>query len=145
MSLDETKALALRFFEAFNTGDMATIAEMAREDYVQHSPGVPADRAALIRFVDMFLKAFPDGRFHLEDMIAEGDKVLLRWTCQGTQRGTWMGSAPTGRQVRFVGMDLWRFENGQIVEAWFIADNLSLLQQLGMVAFTSQEPHPQPS
>jgi C-1 hydroxylase len=134
MTIEENKALALRFLEAFNTGNVAAIDELVSPNYVQHSPGVPPSREALITFFKMFVTAFPDGHFHLEDMVAEGDKVLLRWTCSGTHQGPWMGIPATGKQVSFIGMDLWRFADGKVVEAWFLADNLSIMQQLGLLS-----------
>lgn len=131
MRVEENKALALRLIDAYNTGDLSVLEELVAPDYVQHSPGVPPDRQAMIVFFKTFLTSFPDGHFEVEDILGEGDKVLIRWTCRGTQSGPWMGVPPTGRRVSFMGMDLWRFAGGQLVEAWFLADTMGLFQQLG--------------
>jgi steroid delta-isomerase-like uncharacterized protein len=75
--------------------------------------------------------AFPDIHFDLEDVLAEGDKVVIRWTCTGTHRGEFRGIAPTGKRVSFPGMNIYRLRDGKIVERWGVEDGLSLLQQLG--------------
>lgn len=131
MSIQENKALALRLIEAYNTGSLSILEELVAMSYVQHSPGVPPDRRSMIVFFTTFLNAFPDGHYEVEDILGEDDRVLIRWTCSGTQTGAWMGVPPTGKKVSFMGMDLWRFADGQLVEAWFLADTLGLFQQLG--------------
>jgi predicted ester cyclase len=100
---------------------------------VQHGPDVPPSREALFRFHAAFHVAFPDGKFIVDDMIGEDDKVLIRWTMCGTQTGPWFNVPATGRKVNFVGMDLWRYADSQLVEAWFVGDNLTLMKQLGIL------------
>lgn len=131
MSVAQNKVLAQRLITAYNTADESVLEELVSMSYIQHSPGVPPGRDAMFVFFKTFLAAFPDGRFEVEDILAEDDKVLIRWTCSGTQIGAWMGMPPTGKQVAFMGMDLWRFADSQLVEAWFLADTLGMFQQLG--------------
>jgi predicted ester cyclase len=64
-------------------------------------------------------------------MLVDGDKVIVRWTCRGTHRGVFRGVAPTGKQVTFGGMNIYRIVAGKIVERWAYEDGLGLLQQLG--------------
>jgi predicted ester cyclase len=78
-------------------------------------------------------QAFPDAMVIPEAMVAEGDKVAVRFTVRGTHRGEFMGIAPTGKEVVVQGMDINRMANGKIVERWGIADSLSMLQQLGVI------------
>jgi predicted ester cyclase len=81
----------------------------------------------------MFLAAFPDAHITNEDVIAEGDKVVRRYTTRGTHQGeTEMFGPPTGRQIEQKGITIHRFEDGKIVEEWEIFDTLSMLQQLGL-------------
>jgi predicted ester cyclase len=75
--------------------------------------------------------AFPDLQIEIEDLIAEGDKVVGRVTARGTHQGAFMGIAPTGKPVSFNAIDVVRIAGGKIVERWSQADNLALLQQLG--------------
>lgn len=132
MDNDTIKARARSFIAALNAGDKETIEEMLAPDYVQHSEGVPESRNAFMVYVFSLITAFPDGKFIIDDMIAEGDKVMLRWTYSGTNTGSWMGAPPTGRKVSFSGMDLWRYnEAGRLAEIWFVTDRLVLMQQLG--------------
>lgn len=133
MSVTENKALTHQVLEAFSTGDTATLEAIVAENFVQHGPDVPPSREAMFRFHAAFHIAFPDGKFIVDDMIGEGDKVLIRWTMSGTQTGPWFGIPATGRKVNFIGMDLWRYEKSRLVESWFVGDNMTLMKQLGIL------------
>lgn len=133
----EIKDAARRVIAAYNAKDAAILETLLATDFRQHSPGVPPSRDAFFKFVEASYQAFPDGRFDVEDMIAEGDKVLLRWTFRGTHLGIWpyRVAPPTGKVITFPGMDLWRFDDDRkLVEAWFIADMLGMMTQLGRAA-----------
>jgi predicted ester cyclase len=91
----------------------------------------------LVEQVHEFRSAFPDGGTRIDDMIAEGDRVVLRWTDGGTHRGPFMGVAPTGKHVTITGIDIYRIVDGRIVDFWCSEDVLGLLEQLGAV----QVPH----
>jgi len=80
----------------------------------------------------MLHMAFPDVRLTIEDMVAEGDKVAVRWAWSGTHRGEYMGIAPTGKEVTYTGITIHRITGGKIVESWDEVDNLGLMQQLGV-------------
>jgi predicted ester cyclase len=81
----------------------------------------------------MYRTAFPDYSCIVDDQIAEGDKVVTRWTARGTQRGALLGIPPTGKQVSLPGVVIDRIAHGQLVETWLQADVLGMLQQLGVV------------
>jgi predicted ester cyclase len=91
----------------------------------------------------MFRSAFPDLHVEIEDVVAEGDTVATRVTMTATHRGAFLGVAPTGRRVRYEGMDILRFREGKMVEHWTVTDDLGLMQQLGVVP--SSEPWSRPS
>ncbi len=79
----------------------------------------------------LFRTPFPDARFPLYDLIAEGDRVVARWGLQGSHRAEFMGVPPTGRRVEVTGMVIYRLAGGEIVEYWGNFDTLGLMQQLG--------------
>jgi len=136
MSTEENKVLALRLVEeVINQGRMTTIDELLAADAVDHSlpPGLPPGREGVKLFLGMIRAAFPDIHETIEDTLAEGDRVVTRSTWRGTHQGAFLGIAPTGKQVSVTGIDISRVESGKFVEHWQAADNLGLLQQLGVV------------
>ena len=84
------------------------------------------------------LAAFPDGRTTTDDLVAEGDKVVERFTFVGTQKGDFMGIPASGKQVRVTGMSIFRIANGKIVEHWGENDAMGLLMQLGVLPAPGQ-------
>ena len=82
---------------------------------------------------EMHRTAWSDLHFTVEDLVAEGDKVALHWSCSGTHTGEWMGIPPTGKRVTWSGIGIHRVVGGKIVESWDMVDNLGLMQQLGIV------------
>ena len=81
----------------------------------------------------IFMESFPDGQTRTEDLIAEGDKVVERYTFTGTNTGPFMGSPATGKKVQIESMSIYRFANGKIVEHWGENDSMGLMAQLGML------------
>ncbi len=119
MSVEENKAIELRFFEeVVNKGNLAVIDEIVAANFVDRStlPGVTPDCKGYKQFFAMAHSAFPDFHSTLEDMIAEGDKVVQRFTVRGTHKGEWMGIAPTGKQIEMGGIAVHRLAGGKIVE-----------------------------
>ncbi len=136
MSVEENKAVELRFFEeVVNKGNLAVIDEIVAANFVGRSalPGVAPDREGYKQFFAMAHSAFPDFHSTLEDMIAEGDKVVQRFTVRGTHKGEWMGIAPTGKQIEVGGIAIHRLAGGKIVEDWTSMDMLGMMQQLGVI------------
>src|SRR5207248_9468284 len=86
---------------------------------------------AVKRNIQMMRRAFPDFLYSTEEMVADGDKVALRWTARGTHQGPFMGMAPTGKSVSWSGVNFYRLSGGKIVEEWGLVDMLGLLHQLG--------------
>jgi predicted ester cyclase len=81
----------------------------------------------------MFRTGFPDIKVTVEDLVAEGEKVVARWTWRGTNQGEFQGMSPTGKQVTGSGISIHRFANGKFAEAWVNFDTLGMLQQLGVI------------
>ena len=129
---EENKALALRSWESVDNPD--TLDEVYAPDVVWHNPeGDIQGLEEAEQFVATITTAFPDMSTTVEDVIAEGDKVVTRVTIRGTHQGEVEEyGPPTGKQVELEGITIHRFEDGKIVEEWNSYDNLSILQQLGL-------------
>ena len=136
MSTDRTESLIRRMFDnAFNQGTCAVVDELVAPDGVSHTPawGMPNNREGLKQLIVMLRTAFPDLHCTIEDEISEGDKVAAHWTMRGTHKGPLLGNRPTSRPIVVQGMIFAHTENGQIAEGWTLLDQMSLLQQLGIV------------
>ncbi len=136
MSAEENKALVRNILEeAYNKGNLDVIDEHLAPDYVHHNPptGVPNDREGYKQAVTMLRTAFPDYHITIDDMIAEGDKVVLRLHWSGTHKGEFMGIPPTGKHITVEGISIHRIEGGKIVEQKGMVDSMSMMQQLGVV------------
>ena len=135
--VEANKALIRRFIEeVHNKGNFALFNELFAPNYINHSaPANQNDRAAREQGIRSYRAAAPDLRVTIDDMIAEGDKVALRWTTHGTERGplrTPLGIAPpTDRPISIPGVNIFRIANGQIAEEWIVWDTISWAQQLG--------------
>jgi steroid delta-isomerase-like uncharacterized protein len=136
MSTEDNKALVRRFIEElFNQKNVAVIDELIDASYLDHTPGtaLPPGPEGYRQFASLFLTAFPDSHIAVEDQIAERDKVVSRYTSQGTHKGDFMGIAPTGKSITITGIEINRIASGKIVEGWSNFDMLGLLQQPGVV------------
>jgi predicted ester cyclase len=134
MSTEDNKALVRRFYEeVFNRKNTAAIDEFIAPNVVDHlvPPGMPGGIEGTRQSIGMFLTAFPDLHFTVEDMIAEGDKVVDRITARGTHQGEFMSIPPTGKQVTVTAIDISRIAGGKLVEHWAEMDMLGMLQQIG--------------
>ncbi len=133
MALEANKALVRRFFELSDEHDLAAAQELLAPSFVYHSASLPAgDRDAVRRMEEEAARAIPDGRTIVEDVIAEGDRVVVRYTSLGTFRLGILGVAPTGRPIRQRAIAIHRVRDGKIQEVWVETDRLSLRQQLGL-------------
>ena len=136
MSIEENKVLMSRFLEeVFNKKNLAAIDEFIAPNQIDHTlpPFLPTTPEGTKQAIDMFLKAFPDMHLTIEDMIAEGDKVVIRYTSRGSQRGAFMGIPPTGKQMTVSSIIIARIADGKIVEEWGLDDQMGMLQQLGII------------
>jgi steroid delta-isomerase-like uncharacterized protein len=136
MSEGNKNAVRRLFDEVWNKGSMPVADELFAPTYTHHDSATPDDgrgpesekkRATLYR------TAFPDLRFTVDDIIAEGETATARWSCRGTHKGDLNGIAPTGKQITISGVSMVRFASGEMVEGWVHWDALSLMQQLGVV------------
>jgi steroid delta-isomerase-like uncharacterized protein len=120
--------------EIWNQERYDLLPEFVASDFVIHAPhGDVRGRDGAAQFFAMLHQAFPDIHFTIEDQIADGDRVVTRWTATGTHQGEFQGIAPTNRQVRMTGTDIDRFAGGKVIECWTTTDDLGLMQQLGAI------------
>lgn len=135
MSVDENKAVVRRYYEkVLNGGNIQLLEDIAGPEYVEHDPipGQGNGLEGLKQRVEMLRAAFQPC-FTVEDMIAEGDKVVVRWTNHGTHVSEFMGIPPTGRSFSIAGIDIHRLSGGKMAEHWHVVDLFSQMQQLGMI------------
>jgi steroid delta-isomerase-like uncharacterized protein len=133
------KATFQRFHEAANTGDVEhlakTIDEIVASDAVIRTPlPIDATGAELLKQVwAMLFRVYPDIHLTVEDVIAEGDKVVARNTVTGTHRGEFMGVGPTGKSVTYNEIFIFRFADGRVVETWGVVDVYAQMKQIGVM------------
>jgi steroid delta-isomerase-like uncharacterized protein len=134
MTIEENKAVVLAYQEACNNDDLGALDRLVAQDVQSHNPapGVPSGLEGGKLSHRATRAAFPDLHYHTEDLIAEGDRVVQRFTLHGTHRGAFMGLPPTGREINFNGISIFRLKDGKIVEHWAVQDSLALMIQLGL-------------
>jgi steroid delta-isomerase-like uncharacterized protein len=134
MNTEETKRVVLSLYERLNNGDPEGIGSLVTQDYVEHDPlpGQGTGRDGVVDRFSMLVGALTP-RFTVEDVVAEGDKVVVRWTNAGTHVAEFGGIPATGRSFTIAGIDVYRVANGAICEHWHVIDQLSMLGQLGLL------------
>lgn len=133
----DNKKVVRRFVEELLGGqDLNSASSIIAENFVAHHPQFPGDirgPGGLLQAVAMFRVAFPDLRYRVEELVAEGNMVAVRWSASGTHRGQFLHLPPSGAAFSISGMDLFRVEGGKCVEGWVNSDMLGLFQQLGAI------------
>ena len=133
MTTDDNKALVQRFYdEVINQKNLAALDQFVSPNAVNHTvpAGLPQGPS---QFLGLHLNAFPDVKVTVEDLLAEGDKVIARVSFRGTQQGAFASIHPRGKPITVMAINIFRIANGKMVEHWGLADRLSALQQLGVV------------
>ena len=132
----DNKAVAMRWQNMWNPQtDLSDLEEFIAADFVSHSmpPGLAPGIEGVKQMVSIFQNAFPDMAGAIEDVVAEGDKVVVRFSGTGTHQGEFFGIPPTGKRIKSTGINIFRIANSKIVEYWNNADDLGLLRQLGVI------------
>jgi steroid delta-isomerase-like uncharacterized protein len=136
MSVDQHKTLIRRFLdEVIGAGNLTVADELCAADLTWHGAGVAdiGDLATYQGLLRGFFTAFPDRAVTIEDLVAEGDKVVARYAWRSAQQGEFQGLPPTGKAVTVSGMDIFRIADAKIAEQWWQEDLLGLMRQLGIV------------
>lgn len=135
MSLETSHELVRRLFdEVVNQRSLDVIDQLVVEDYIEHDP-LPGQREGREGLRDRvsILVAGLDPYFTIEDVIAEGDRVVVRWRNHGTHVDTFLGMPATGKPFDIPGIDIYRVENDRLAEHWHVVDQLSMLVQVGLL------------
>lgn len=135
-STDQNKALVRRFYEEIDRGNLDILDELVAEDYLDHNPppfpGSSSGRERVRQDFKLFWDATP-GHHHIEDQIAEGDKVVTRLTSFGKHEGDLPGAPRTGNDMKVTSITIHRIVDGKLAEKWSEKDMISLLQQIGVM------------
>jgi predicted ester cyclase len=134
MSTEENKTLVAKRFEELDNRNFAVLDELFSPEYTLHLPGAqaPLDLEQTKQlYVDLY-SALPDLTHTIEDQIAEGDKVVTRWTARGTHRGELLGRAGSGTEIVFGGINIYRIANGKLDESHVNWDVLAVAHRLGL-------------
>jgi len=134
---EQNKTIVRRLFdELWNQGNLPVADELIAPTYTHHDASTPdlgRGPESEKKRVTLYRTAFSDLRLTVEDMIAEGETVVARWSCRGAHKGDLNGIAPTGKQFVISGVSIVRFAGGKMVEGWINWDALGLMQQLSVV------------
>lgn len=136
MSIETQKQLAQDYFKAFATKDEAWLRKHVSPDYIRRDSTLPFEvkgPEGVLQLGDLLLGAFSDMALDVRDVVAEGDKVLVRLDFSGVHTGPFGDHQATGKRFSVMVLDLFRFQDGMIAEQWPAIDNLGLQQQIGMI------------
>ncbi len=142
MSADLIKDVMRRFYEAFNRGDFPAFDHILADDFVEHEnlpPRLLPNREGMKQYIRMVREAFPDVHFEIQDIAAEKDKVWAHVVMTGTQRGQFLGIPPTGKPVVMELVDICRFARNMVVDHWSISEQMSMMQQMGVIPMIVSE------
>ncbi len=131
---EQNKALIIEWIEQWDLGNFDFANKVMADNFVLHMPG-GVDVKGAEEFIEVgkpIYAGFPDYKHNVVDAFAKGDKVVVRVKPQATHEGEFMGIAPTGRQVQYTAIAIYKLKEGKCVEMWVDADNLGLMMQLGM-------------
>jgi len=136
MSTETNKTIARRLVDAINADNEAAFLDVLAPDVVDHyaPPGLPPGSEGWNMNRKMFRAAFPDGHWHEEDLVAEGDRVVGRYILRGAHQGEFFGIPATGKAISVSNIHIVRIANGKIVEHWGHGDDMGMMRQLGALA-----------
>lgn len=137
MSIEENKAFVRRYLSA-DANEIRNAKTEGNDEYHSpdlkvHSPTGDMNLTEYMDFMDVLVSAFPDCKYNAEDVIAEGDKVVCRYSFTGTNKGPFMGIPPTGNSVKIEGMGIFRISGDKFAEVWYASDVMGMMQQLGAI------------
>jgi steroid delta-isomerase-like uncharacterized protein len=141
---ERNKAVIRRLLEDVDRGELSAVDECFAADFVDHTPtalrGLAVGREGLKRTFAMLLEAFPDTVHTIEELIAEGDKVVARIHAKAQHTGALLGVAPTAKTIELRGIAIYRFAEGKIVERWSAHEGPGILEQIGMRTDDARRP-----
>jgi steroid delta-isomerase-like uncharacterized protein len=137
MSTETNKAIVRRYFDQVLNEQQHDLAEEFLAETIElHGTDLAPGLEVVKQWLTMFAAAFPDGHYTVEDVVAEGDRVVARTTFNGTHKAEMQGIPASGKAVSVPSITIFRLDNGKIAEGWLINDNLGMMQQLGVIPAT---------
>jgi len=133
MSAEANKNLIRSYVETWNRGDFQGLTEYWSSDMRHHTRTQSHDFDEVKKIVGSFMTAFPDLQWQIDDIVAEGDRVVTRMTAQATHTGSYMGLPPTGKKINCSVLGIARVDDGRIAEHWGVTDELAMMSQLGLL------------
>jgi predicted ester cyclase len=133
MSIEENKAVVLRFYELFSRGEFDACKKLISPKFVSHRTTGDILAKDMANDLGKLFTAFPDLKLTIEQMVAEGDKVAFREIAEGTHKGEFMGIAPTDKKFKMINACILKIVDGKWAEAWTTMDEFNLMQQLGAI------------
>lgn len=131
---DHHKELVRRYLDAFNDKDREALSDLVDDDVVEHGTHWEVEGfEEFMTYVEENVDIFADYTGSTETIVAEEDTVVVRYSVSGTHEGEYLGIQPTGREVEWTGIAMYRIDDGEIAEIWIESDQLGLLEQLGLV------------
>lgn len=132
---EDLKAIGRQLVEVWNTGNLSNVDEIFANDFVNHDPTRPevTDIESYKKYIDETRSGMPDFKVVNEDMIAEGDKLVSRYTVSGTFQNDFFGIPATGKKATWTGVNIYHLTSGKIAKVWWHKDSLTMLQQLGVI------------
>lgn len=133
MNSEENKAVVRRLAQAVNSGELQELDNVLAPDYVRHDPNPLLENVGREEYKEAFSRlraAFPDAQWTIEELLSDGDRVIGRWTFRGTQDGPFFNLPPSGREVTYPILAIYRIEDGMIAEDWHIFHSIGLWQTL---------------
>ena len=132
--LEKNRRAVLTLYETvFRNHDFSRLDDIMRDDYIQHNEDCPQGKAGFVQFFESIFAGIPDFSYTMKRIVAEGDLVMLWSTTTGTHQNEWLGCPPTGNELNFDVVDIFRLEDGLIAEHWDVADTLKLFTTIGRV------------
>jgi steroid delta-isomerase-like uncharacterized protein len=127
------KRLVSRFYkEVYGDWDLALVDEMVSPGFISHDwPEGTAGPRGFHEFYSAIRAALPDARYEVDDLVAEDDKVVVRWRLLGTHEGDFRGIAPSGRAITLAGIAIYRVAEGKLMERWVVTDLHGVLEEIG--------------
>ena len=138
VKVKNNKAIVIAFTEAFNNRNASALDNIVAQNVTEHRPGIQSGLNTYKQFLNSLITAFPDFQTTINHILAEDDKVVVFTTTNGTHQGPFILAPvpPTGKQVSFKAADMYRIENGKIVEHWDVIESLDMLREIGAITFT---------
>lgn len=133
MNSEENKAVVRRLAQTINSGDLQELDNVLAPDYVRHDPNPLLENVGREEYKAAFSRlraAFPDAQWTTEELLSDGDRVIGRWTFRGTHDGPFFNIPPSGKEVTYPILAIYRIEDGMIAEDWHIFHSIGLWQTL---------------